>query len=150
MQASDAAKELIKEFEGCSLQAYLCPAKVWTIGYGATGQHVRKGVIWSLEMAEKDLDARLFVLSSRLWHHLIKHHSGKTSQPQFDALISFAYNFGIRALLDSTLFHHHLEADYSAAAKEFGKWIYAGTPKKKLPGLVRRREAEAALYWRGS
>ena len=65
-----------------------------------------------------------------------------TSQPQFDALVSFHYNTG--AIGRATLTKLHKVGDFAGAAAEFGKWVHAGG--RRLAGLVRRREAEAALY----
>lgn len=66
------------------------------------------------------------------------------SQGQFDAMVSFAFNCGEAALRSSTLLKKHLSRDYAGAAKEFARWNKAGG--KVLPGLVKRRAAEAALY----
>ena len=67
-----------------------------------------------------------------------------TSQHQFDALVSFHYNTG--AIARATLTKLHKAGDHAGAAAEFGKWVNAGG--RRLAGLVRRREAEAALYHR--
>jgi len=65
-----------------------------------------------------------------------------TSQPQFDALVSFHYNTG--AIARATLTKKHISRDYNGAAEEFARWNKAGG--RVLKGLVRRRAAEAALY----
>lgn len=67
-----------------------------------------------------------------------------TSQAQFDALVSFAYNLGEGALAGSTLLKKHRAKDYAGAKAEFGKWVNANG--KRSNGLIRRRAAEAALY----
>ncbi len=67
-----------------------------------------------------------------------------TTQQQFDALVSFAYNLGIGALQRSTLLRYHNRGDYKRASKEFGKWTHSNG--KVLKGLVRRRKAEKKLY----
>jgi lysozyme len=69
---------------------------------------------------------------------------GRMSQGQFDAMVSFAFNCGEAALRSSTLLKKHLVGDYAGAAKEFARWNRGGG--KVLPGLVKRRAAEAALY----
>lgn len=69
---------------------------------------------------------------------------GKMTQGQFDALVSFAFNLGIGALAKSTLLKKHLAGDYAGAAREFAKWKFGGG--RVLPGLVKRRAAEVALY----
>ena len=67
-----------------------------------------------------------------------------TSGNQFGALTSFAYNAGLHALAESTLLRKHKAGNFEGAAEEFGRWIYGSG--KLLPGLVRRRTAEAQLY----
>ena len=66
------------------------------------------------------------------------------NQNQFDALVSFVFNVGGGNFKNSTLLKVLNKGDYSAAAGEFSKWVYCGG--KKLPGLVRRRQAEAELF----
>ena len=68
----------------------------------------------------------------------------KLTQGQFDALVSFAYNLGARALSTSTLLQKLNAGDYTGAADEFPRWNKAGG--KVLPGLTWRREAERALF----
>jgi GH24 family phage-related lysozyme (muramidase) len=69
------------------------------------------------------------------------------TQGQFDALVDFAYNVGDQSLCTSTLLKKLNAGDYSGASAEFGKWVNGGG--KKLPGLVRRREAERRLFLGG-
>ena len=71
----------------------------------------------------------------------------QTSQQQFDAMVSFAYNLGESALRGSTLLRMHNSQDYNGAAGQFGRWNHAGG--RELPGLTRRRAAEAAVYANG-
>ncbi|MDP9413182.1 MAG: lysozyme [Pseudomonadota bacterium] len=149
LHASAAAIALIKEFEGLQLRSYLCPAKVWTIGYGATGPGIGPGVEWTIEQAERRILADIAAVEEGV-RFLIG--SKRTSQGQFDALVSFAYNCGTdidsdhtpEGLGDSTLLLKHLTGDYAGAAAEFGKWVNGGG--RRLEGLVRRRKREAALY----
>jgi lysozyme len=63
---------------------------------------------------------------------------------QFSAVVSFAFNLGCGNLGSSTLLKKLKEGEFDGASDEFGKWVYAN--KKKLPGLVRRREAERQLF----
>lgn len=130
---------LIKEFEGCKLKAYLCPAKVWTIGWGATGAGIGPGLVWTQAQADarlvEDLKRYAFEVDTVLGH-------AATTQAQFDALVSFHYNTG--KIGSATLTAKHKRGDYAGAAREFGKWVMAGG--RKLNGLVRRRAAERALY----
>ena len=66
------------------------------------------------------------------------------TQHQFDALVSFVFNLGAGNFRTSTLLKKLNARDYDGAAQEFGRWVQAGG--KTLPGLVRRREAESALF----
>lgn len=136
---SSKAVALIKKSEGCKLKAYLCPAKIPTIGYGATGKDVRLGIVWTQAQAD-----------ARLASDVAKFAKGvaavvtTASQGQFDALLSMAYNVGLGALEGSTLLRLHNAGNHKAAAAEFAKWVKAGGVT--LPGLVTRRKAEAAMY----
>ena len=67
-----------------------------------------------------------------------------TSQNQFDAMVSFAYNVGVTNLANSTLLRLHKAGDFAGAQQQFGRWNKAAG--KVLPGLTKRRAAEAALY----
>lgn len=130
---------LIKRFEGLKLTAYLCPARVWTIGYGSTGPHVRPGLTISQEAAEKllrdDLDRFEDAVAKAAPH---------APQPMYDAMVSLAFNIGIGGFLKSSVLRLHLAGDHRRAAEAFGLWNKADG--KILPGLVTRRAAEANLY----
>lgn len=132
---------LIKEFEGCELDSYLCPANVWTIGYGHT-KSAKKGQRIDLTHAENLLRGDL-----KGFERTVK-ASVKVplSQNQFDALIAFTYNVGSRAFQDSTLLRKLNSEDYSGAADELLRWDKGGG--RRLPGLTRRRIAERALFLR--
>lgn len=134
------AVDLIKVFESCVLHAYLCPAGVWTIGYGHTGPDVKKGMIITQADAERILDSDLKIFSSMVTP-IIK---VPINENQFSALVSFAFNAGVYALEKSTLLRMLNKGDISGAAAQFERWVYADG--KVLPGLVRRRKAERALF----
>lgn len=153
LRTTERARTLIKLSEGLRLTAYLCPAGVWTIGYGATGPGIRKGMVWTLEQAEARFLRDVAEVESQVRFLL----AGKPcTQGQFDALVSFAYNVGAdidddtiaEGLGDSTLFKKHLAGDYAGAAKEFAKWNKARVNGKLVPldGLTTRRAEEAAMY----
>jgi lysozyme len=130
---------LIKEFEGLELKAYLCPAKVWTIGYGSTGPHVTPGMVISEAQADallqKDLDR---------FEAAVAEDTPGATQNQFDAMVSLSFNIGIGAFEKSSVLRQHLAGDHRAAAEAFGMWVKA--KGKTLPGLQRRRAREADLY----
>jgi lysozyme len=138
------ALSLIKQFEGCRLTAYPDPgtgADPWTIGWGATGPGIRKGVTWTQDEA----DARLAKDVERFADGVTKAiGDARTTDAQKAAMISMAYNVGVSAFAGSTLLRKHKAGDYSGAADEFEKWNRAAG--KVLAGLTRRRQAEAAMY----
>ena len=144
MKISQTGINLIKQFEGCYLTAYLCPAKVWTIGYGTTGtvdgKAIGKGMKITKQKAEqllrKDLEQFEKAVSAAV--------KVPINQNQFDALVSFSYNCGAGALRKSTLLRKLNQKDYKGAAEEFLKWNKGGG--KVLAGLTRRREAERKLF----
>lgn len=134
---------IVKAHEGLELTAYLCPAKVWTIGYGHTGPDVRPRLTIDGREAERLLDLDLDIAEQA-----VAKAAPGASQEQFDAMVSLAFNIGVGAFLGSTLLKRHKAGDFAGAASAFGSWVYA--KRKKLPGLVRRRGEEAALYRSGS
>lgn len=145
MKASDNVKKIIKEFEGCRLKAYLCPANRWTIGYG----HVGFDVLPGMEITQAEAD-KLFDLDLSGFEHELNKllDFGKVrglKQGQYDALLSFAYNVGMSQLKDSTLWRKvRTDPADSTIPAEFRRWVYAGGVK--LLGLERRRAAEAAMW----
>lgn len=151
-QIGPAGIALIKRFEGCAkrradgqFEAYPDPgtgAEPWTIGWGATGPLIGPGTVWSQAQCDARLEADLIRYADEVSRTL---GDCLTSQHQFDALVSFHYNTG--AIARATLTRLHKAGDFGAAAAEFGKWVHAGG--RPLPGLIRRREAECALYRQG-
>ena len=144
-----AGTALIKCFEGCAqrradglFQAYPDPGTggaPWTIGWGATGAGIRPGVAWTQAQCDDRLERDLERYARDVSHAI---GSAATTPNQFDALVSFHYNTG--AIATATLTKRHKAGRFAEAEAEFGKWVHAGG--KRLPGLVRRRAAEAALY----
>ena len=130
---------LIKSFEGLRLHAYKCPAGVWTIGYGHT-KGVKKGDMITELKAETLLIIDL-QSSENAINKLVK---VPLTQNQFDSLVSFVFNVGNGNFSKSTLLKKLNNKDYTAASNEFEKWVFAN--KKKLLGLVKRREAEKELF----
>ena len=147
MTPSNKCVELIKRFEGCKLNAYLDPIGIPTIGYGSImwpdGKRVKLGQKITLQQAEDMLKWEIDIKAKPVNSLLAK---VAVNQNQFDALISFAYNLGIGALTRSTLLKKVIANPCDASIRdEFNKWVNAGG--KKLAGLVRRRKAEADLYF---
>lgn len=138
---SDKGLALIKEFEGLRLKAYPDPAtggEPWTIGVGHTGG-VRKGDV----ITEAQADALLRADLAR-FEAAVNKLAPVSTQDQFDALVSLAFNVGEGNLTSSTLLRKHNAADYDGAATEFARWNKAAG--KVMAGLTRRRAAEASLY----
>jgi lysozyme len=134
-----AGLDLIKSFEGLELKAYLCPAKVWTIGYGSTGPHVKPGMVITEAEAERLLREDL----ERFEACVAKAAPG-ASDNEFAAMVSLAFNIGEDGFRKSTVLRKHLAGDHLGAASAFAMWVKGGG--RTLPGLVRRRAAEAQLY----
>lgn len=132
---------LIKSFEGCKLTAYLCPANVWTIGYGHTGPDVKRGLTITQDQADALLRADL-----RKFETGVARMTTGATDNQFAALVSLAYNVGLGALKSSTLLRIHNAGDAAGAKAQFSRWNKAGG--RVLAGLTRRRAAEADLYGR--
>ena len=136
-----AGLQLIKEFEGLRLEAYICPAGVWTIGYGSTGEHVYPGQVITEPEAEELLRKDLWrfedAVSSRVEVTL--------TDNEYAALVSFTFNCGCGALQESTLLRrlNAGEPKERVFCEELPKWVRGGG--EVLPGLVRRREAEIDL-----
>ena len=146
MKVNKQGIQLVKSFEGCFLNAYLCPAKVWTIGYGSTkypnGKPVKQGDKITQQEAETLLSDTLDEFSKGVYK-LIK---VELNDNQFSALVSFAFNLGVGALSKSTLLKKvNANPNDNTIEQEFMKWVNAGG--KKLNGLVRRRTAESKLYF---
>ena len=139
MKLSPHGRDLIRKHEGLRLSAYTDAAGVWTIGYGHTGPDVKPGGKISRQEAEALLDKDLARFEAG-----VRRHAPFASQNQHDALVSFAFNVGLSAFARSTLLRMHKAGDFKGAARQFPRWIHAGG--RALPGLKRRRAAEAALY----
>jgi lysozyme len=155
-RTSDRGIELIHSFEAFRATTYPDPGptgKPVTGGWGTTrdeqGKALILGVTWPRDRWEalfrRDLAAKEAAVNMLLG-------DAPTTQSQFDALVSFAYNVGediddddiAEGLGDSTLLKKHLRGDYAGAKAEFPKWNKSNG--KVLNGLIRRRAAEAELY----
>lgn len=142
MKTSDKGIALIKEFEGCRLTAYPDPGtggEPWTIGYGHTGG-IKKGDVITQAQADEYLRADLVKFEGGV----TKLVTASLTQGEFDALVSFSYNNGLGNLKTSTLLRKLNAGDKQGAADEFPRWCHAAG--KEMPGLVRRRAAERALF----
>lgn len=129
---------LIKEFEGCRLKAYLCPAGIWTCGWGSTGLDVTPTTVWTQTQADARMQADALSFAKQVVK-LCPNLSGDA----LCAIADFAYNLGIGRLKTSTLLKMLQKNDMSGAKVQLMKWVKGGG--KVLPGLVRRRTAESNL-----
>lgn len=133
--------ELIKKYESCRLEAYKCPAGVWTIGYGHTD-----GVKEGMKITQKEADAMLLDdirLYEKQTKALLK---VKVNENQFAALTSFCFNLGAGNLKNSTLLKKvNANPNDPTIAGEFAKWVFS--KGVILNGLVKRRSEEADLYF---
>lgn len=142
MKLSQRGIDLIKQFEGYSSKSYPDPATggaPWTIGYGTT-KGVKPGMVITAEQAEKMLRDDVAKFESGV-SALLK---VPTTQGQFDAMVSLAYNIGLGNFGKSTLLRKHNEKCYSCAANQFPVWNRAAG--KVMNGLTRRRNAERDVY----
>jgi len=144
MNTNRAGIDLIKRFESLQVRAYLpTPNDVLTIGYGHTGPDVRKGMVITEERAEELLTQDLTRFENAVATSL---GGAETTENQFSAMVSLAFNIGIGAFKSSSVLRFHREGKTEQAAAAFIMWNkQAG---KVLAGLSRRRNAERDLYLR--
>jgi lysozyme len=139
LHPSQACIDLVKASEGCRLTAYRDAVGILTIGYGSTGG-IKEGQTITQEQAEAmlvdDLDAAADGVRKLVTVPL--------NQGQFDALCDFVFNLGEGRLRDSTLLRLLNQGRYGEAAAQFRFWVMAGG--HPLPGLVKRRAAERAMF----
>ncbi len=134
------ALTLIRRWEGLRLNAYLCPAGIWTIGYGHTSG-VLKGMVWTKEQAEEalSLDAEAAMKAVMRMTPGIADDTLKLA-----AITDFVFNLGPGRLQASTLRRRINAGQYEQVPDELRKWVWGGG--KKLPGLIMRREDEVRLW----
>jgi lysozyme len=137
---------LVKEFEGLRLRAYLCPAGVWTIGYGHT-DGVREGQTITRSQADDFLDRDLDWAEA-----CVGQFAKDPSDNEFAAMASLCFNIGAAGFGKSTVLRLHNSGDKLGAARAFRMWNKATVGGKlvELPGLTRRRLAEEGLYLKPS
>ena len=166
MKLGKAGEDLMHKYEGFRSRPYLCPAHIWTIGYGHVlyQEQIRLPVV-RVEGKETPMIRKEFPLKpedNRVWTkteidelfradvasfergvlRLVPGVVGR--QGSFDALVSISFNFGLGNLQRSTIRMRANRGDWEGAAEAFRVWTKGGG--KVLPGLVKRREAEIALF----
>jgi lysozyme len=166
VKLSKAGEDLMHKYEGFRSRPYLCPAHIWTIGYGHVlyQEQIRLPVV-RVEGKETPMIRKEFPLKpedNRVWtkeeiNELFRADVGTFErgvlrlvpgvvgrQGSFDALVSISFNFGLGNLQRSTIRMRANRGDWEGAAEAFRVWTKGGG--KVLPGLVKRREAEIALF----
>ena len=132
--------QLIKDFEKLSLKSYRDSGGVWTVGYGHTGPDVGRWTRVSKRKAnsllEEDVSATERAVADAI--------QVKTTQNQFNAMVSLAFNVGVTNFRQSTLLRLHNKRAFTSASREFTKWSKVNGRTSK--GLLIRREKEAKLY----
>lgn len=137
---------IIKKYEGLRLKSYLCPSQIWTIGYGATfyenGSRVGPNENITIDRAD-----RLLLMQVKLFTDEVKRVvKSNINENQLGALVSFCFNVGGAAFGRSTLCRKvNANPNDPTIRDEFMRWTRGGG--KVLPGLVKRRQEEANLYY---
>ena len=156
MRVSKEAIEGIKKDEGVRTKPYRCPALLWTVGVGHVidPNHIRvklderKNIPlppeWDRVLSMAEVDAILAADLATFERGVLRLCPGGLTQGRFDALVSFSFNVGLGNLQRSTIRMKHNRGDFEGAAEGFMAWTKAGG--KELPGLVKRRKHERALY----
>ena len=156
MKVSKEAIEGIKKDEGVRTKPYRCPALLWTVGVGHVidPNHIRvkfderKNIPlppeWDRVLSMAEVDAILANDLATFERGVLRLCPSGLTQGRFDALVSFSFNVGLGNLQRSTIRMKHNRGDFEGAAESFMAWTKAGG--KELPGLVKRRKHERALY----
>jgi len=152
MKTGERGLALIKEFEGCKLSAYQCPAGVWTIGIGSTHYGDGTPVTKSRTLPSEGAALALLAATIGKYEKAVNDVGVELTQNEFDACVCLAYNIGVGdkivgkgGFCNSTLVKMLKAGDDKAEiAKQFLRWDKAGG--KSLAGLTRRRKAEMDLF----
>lgn len=150
MTPSASIGAFIKGYEKCRLRAYLpTPNDVPTIGWGSTGADIRLGMTWTQQQADDRFASDLAAFSHGVSGLL---GNAPTTQGQYDAMTSLAYNIGMASFAKSSVLLNHKAGHYATAALAFSLWSKqrdkATGELVVLSGLVKRRKAEADIYSR--
>lgn len=140
MQLSDAGLNVLKEYEALRLTPYLCSSGTWTNGWGHTKGVTADTPRITNEEAELNLREDVAEFEDAVDEYVLV----DLRQNQFDALVCFAFNIGIRAFKTSTLVKKLNQRDYLGAVMEFQRWSLVDKVRSK--GLLRRRFKTASLF----
>ncbi len=147
-QLNAASLDLIREFEGLRLDAYLCPAGKWTIGYGHTSYAGKPEVSEGMRITEEEANAILARDMAKFTEGVLAVLKRRPTNNQLGAFASLCMNIGLGAFSGSTAVKRFNAGDMAGAADALTWWNKATVngKKVKLKGLVRRREAERQLF----
>jgi GH24 family phage-related lysozyme (muramidase) len=141
MIPSQTIISFIQGFEQCRPDAYMpTPNDRPTIGWGTTGNDIVMGLSWTQQQCDDRFAADLDSFAAGVTRLL----TGDTSQNQFDAMLSLAYNIGLGNFGSSTLLRLHNGGDFDNVPAQFLRWNHQGG--QVLNGLTRRRQGEAGIY----
>jgi len=139
MKIGEKGLDVIKHFEQLYLEAYLCPANVWTIGWGST-----KNVHAGMKITEEEAVARLKEDLKDAEGAVNRYVKVNINQNQYDSIVSWTFNLGSGNLNSSTMLKRINGNEWDDVPNQIKRWNKAGG--KVLKGLVRRRNAEALLW----
>lgn len=139
MYYSDNGYKFTEKHEGCRLVAYRDTGGVWTIGYGHT-KGVKEGDVITAQQADQFLHEDVAEAVMNV-NNLV---TMPVTQNQFDALVDFTFNVGVKAFSGSTLLKLLNSGDYKGASLQFARWKYDNG--KEVAGLIARRKDEADLF----
>lgn len=144
MQVTQDGLALIRRFEGFRANAYRCPAGVWTIGFGHTSMAGPPAVSPGMTIGEDEANRILAADVARFADEVGPLLARPVTAAQFSALVSFAYNVGTPAFRRSSVLKAVNDGQPDAVPRCLRQWVKAGG--RVLPGLERRRAAEAELF----
>jgi lysozyme len=144
MHVTEEGLALIRRFEGFRGVAYRCPAGVWTIGYGHSSAAGPPEVRPGMRITEAEARAILARDVERFAAGVRGALTRELAPAQFSALVSFAFNVGIGAFRGSSVLAAVNAGDFAAVPDRLQRWVKADG--RVLPGLERRRKAEAELF----
>jgi GH24 family phage-related lysozyme (muramidase) len=144
MQMNEAGLALIRAAEGLRTRAYRDATGIWTIGFGHTSSAGAPEVVAGLEITAADAERILAADVTRFAKGVAGALTVSLNDGQFSALVSFAYNVGLGNFRSSGVLKAVNAGDFAAVPRRLALWVKAGG--RVLPGLVKRRAAEAALF----
>jgi len=156
MKVSARTIDMIKHHEGVRVRPYRCPALLWTVGVGHVIDQKHIGVKleerknlpipdgWDRTLSMAEVDQILSDDLATFQRGVLRLCPSDLTQSRFDAFVSFSFNVGLGNLQRSSIRMKHNRGDFDGAAKAFMQWTKAGG--RELPGLVKRRKDERALY----